>query len=239
MIIKDYENEEKYQTSRENYIQRLKKISSLNSNDDYDILSEIINKGLEQEANINSNGIIYNILISYATNRLPKKQLNQPKKYNIPYINSTNLKSKIKIIRTNDTEIKFRLIVGNYFELIQKLITENHRLKNLYIDLYKGNSLGKCHELCAKYPQKDYNIVTAYIPDIFSNLFVLHTFQQKNDKVVDLSNNIIWNKNVFYNLLNPEIISVIPSKQLIKDLQNHKIHGNLKDYFANYPKIKM
>ena len=90
-----------------------------------------------------------------------------------------------------------------------------------------------------KISPKDYNIVTAYIPDIFSNLFVLHTFQQKNDKVVDLSNNIIWNKNVFYNLLNPEIVSVIPSKQLIEDLQNHKIHGNLKDYFANYQKIKM
>ena len=238
MIINDYTHQKEYTTLWKNYLQQSKIISGLNTDNYEKIFTKIINDGLEEKAKLNKNGIIYNILVSYATKQFKAKILRQPSQYHIPYISTTNLKGKTKIIRTPDAEIKFRLIIGNYFELIKKLITNNQSLKTLYIDLYNGNTSRRCHELCAKYLQKDFNIVTAFIPDIFSNMLFLHSFQQNENIIYDLSNNIIWNTNTFYNLVTPKIVSEIPCEQFYEDFKNNNVHGNLKDYFMNHPKQK-
>lgn len=238
MIINDYTHQNEYIALRENYLQQSKIISGLNTNNYGKIFTKIINDGLEEKIKLNQSGIIYNILVIYATKQLEAKTLKKPHQYHIPYISTTNLKGKTKIIRTPDTEIKFKLIIGSYFELIKKLITNDQALKQLYIDLYNGNTSRRCHELCAKYLQKDFNIVTAFIPDIFSDMLFLHSFQQKGNIIYDLSNNMIWNADTFYDLVTPKIISEIPCEQIYEDFKEGNVHGSLKDYLVNYPKQK-
>ncbi len=238
MIINDYTHKNEYNALRENYLQQSKIISGLNTDNYEKIFTKIINDGLEEKAKLNKNGIIYNILVSYATKQFKAKILRQPSQYHIPYISTTNLNGKMKIIHTPDIEIQFKLIIGNYFELVKKIITNDQLLKKLYIDLYNGNTINRCHELCAKYLQKDFNIVTAFIQDIFSDMFFLHSFQQNGNIIYDLSNNIIWNTDTFYNLVTPKIVSEIPCEQFYEDFKNNNVHGNLKDYFMNHPKQK-
>ena len=238
MIINDYTHKNEYNALRENYLQQSKIISGLNTDNYEKIFTKIINDGLEEKAKLNKNGIIYNILVSYATKQFKAKILRQPNQYHIPYISTTNLNGKMKIIHTPDIEIQFKLIIGNYFELVKKIITNDQLLKKLYIDLYNGNTINRCHELCAKYLQKDFNIVTAFIQDIFSDMFFLHSFQQNGNIIYDLSNNIIWNTDTFYNLVTPKIVSEIPCEQFYEDFKNNNVHGNLKDYFMNHPKQK-
>ena len=187
MIINDYTHQKEYTTLWKNYLQQ--------------------SKIIEEKAKLNKNGIIYNILVSYATKQFKAKILRQPNQYHIPYISTTNLNGKMKIIHTPDIEIQFKLIIGNYFELVKKIITNDQLLKKLYIDLYNGNTINRCHELCAKYLQKDFNIVTAFIQDIFSDMFFLHSFQQNGNIIYDLSNNIIWSTDTFYDLVTPKIVS--------------------------------
>ncbi len=238
MIINDYTHKNEYNALRENYLQQSKIISGLNTDNYEKIFTKIINDGLEEKAKLNKNGIIYNILVSYATKQFKAKILRQPSQYHIPYISTTNLNGKMKIIHTPDIEIQFKLIIGNYFELVKKIITNDQLLKKLYIDLYNGNTINRCHELCAKYLQKDFNIVTAFIQDIFSDMFFLHSFQQNGNIIYDLSNNIIWNTDTFYDLVTPKIVSEIPCEQFYEDFKNNNVHGNLKDYFMNHPKQK-
>ena len=238
MIINDYTYQKEYTTLWKNYLQQSKIISGLNTKNYNEIFTKIINDGLEEKAKLNKNGIIYNILVSYATKQFKAKILRQPSQYHIPYISTTNLNGKMKIIHTPDIEIQFKLIIGNYFELVKKIITNDQLLKKLYIDLYNGNTINRCHELCAKYLQKDFNIVTAFIQDIFSDMFFLHSFQQNGNIIYDLSNNIIWNTDTFYNLVTPKIVSEIPCEQFYEDFKNNNVHGNLKDYFMNHQKQK-
>lgn len=238
MIINDYTHQKEYTTLWKNYLQQSKIISGLNTKNYNEIFTKIINDGLEEKAKLNKNGIIYNILVSYATKQFKAKILRQPNQYHIPYISTTNLNGKMKIIHTPDIEIQFKLIIGNYFELVKKIITNDQLLKKLYIDLYNGNTINRCHELCAKYLQKDFNIVTAFIQDIFSDMFFLHSFQQNGNIIYDLSNNIIWNTDTFYNLVTPKIVSEIPCEQFYEDFKNNNVHGNLKDYFMNHQKQK-
>lgn len=238
MIINDYTHQKEYTTLWKNYLQQSKIISGLNTKNYSEIFTKIINDGLEEKAKLNKNGIIYNILVSYATKQFKAKILRQPNQYHIPYISTTNLNGKMKIIHTPDIEIQFKLIIGNYFELVKKIITNDQLLKKLYIDLYNGNTINRCHELCAKYLQKDFNIVTAFIQDIFSDMFFLHSFQQNGNIIYDLSNNIIWNTDTFYDLVTPKIVSEIPCEQFYEDFKNNNVHGNLKDYFMNHPKQK-
>lgn len=238
MIINDYTHQKEYTTLWKNYLQQSKIISGLNTKNYNEIFTKIINDGLEEKAKLNKNGIIYNILVSYATKQFKAKILRQPNQYHIPYISTTNLNGKMKIIHTPDIEIQFKLIIGNYFELVKKIITNDQLLKKLYIDLYNGNTINRCHELCAKYLQKDFNIVTAFIQDIFSDMFFLHSFQQNGNIIYDLSNNIIWNTDTFYDLVTPKIVSEIPCEQFYEDFKNNNVHGNLKDYFMNHPKQK-
>ena len=238
MIINDYTHKNEYNALRENYLQQSKIISGLNTDNYEKIFTKIINDGLEEKAKLNKNGLIYNILVSYATKQFKAKILRQPSQYHIPYISTTNLNGKMKIIHTPDIEIQFKLIIGNYFELVKKIITNDQLLKKLYIDLYNGNTINRCHELCAKYLQKDFNIVTAFIQDIFSDMFFLHSFQQNGNIIYDLSNNIIWNTDTFYDLVTPKIVSEIPCEQFYEDFKNNNVHGNLKDYFMNHPKQK-
>lgn len=238
MIINDYTHQKEYTTLWKNYLQQSKIISGLNTKNYNEIFTKIINDGLEEKAKLNKNGIIYNILVSYATKQFKAKILRQPNQYHIPYISTTNLNGKMKIIHTPDIEIQFKLIIGNYFELVKKIITNDQLLKKLYIDLYNGNTINRCHELCAKYLQKDFNIVTAFIQDIFSDMFFLHSFQQNGNIIYDLSNNIIWSTDTFYDLVTPKIVSEIPCEQFYEDFKNNNVHGNLKDYFMNHPKQK-
>lgn len=238
MIINDYTYQKEYTTLWKNYLQQSKIISGLNTKNYNEIFTKIINDGLEEKAKLNKNGIIYNILVSYATKQFKAKILRQPNQYHIPYISTTNLNGKMKIIHTPDIEIQFKLIIGNYFELVKKIITNDQLLKKLYIDLYNGNTINRCHELCAKYLQKDFNIVTAFIQDIFSDMFFLHSFQQNGNIIYDLSNNIIWNTDTFYDLVTPKIVSEIPCEQFYEDFKNNNVHGNLKDYFMNHQKQK-
>lgn len=238
MIINDYTHQKEYTTLWKNYLQQSKIISGLNTKNYNEIFTKIINDGLEEKAKLNKNGIIYNILVSYATKQFKAKILRQPNQYHIPYISTTNLNGKMKIIHTPDIEIQFKLIIGNYFELVKKIITNDQLLKKLYIDLYNGNTINRCHELCAKYLQKDFNIVTAFIQDIFSDMFFLHSFQQNGNIIYDLSNNIIWNTDTFYDLVTPKIVSEIPCEQFYEDFKNNNVHGNLKDYFMNHQKQK-
>ena len=238
MIINDYTHKNEYNDLWKNYLQQSKIISGLNTKNYNEIFTKIINDGLEEKAKLNKNGIIYNILVSYATKQFKAKILRQPNQYHIPYISTTNLNGKMKIIHTPDIEIQFKLIIGNYFELVKKIITNDQLLKKLYIDLYNGNTINRCHELCAKYLQKDFNIVTAFIQDIFSDMFFLHSFQQNGNIIYDLSNNIIWNTDTFYDLVTPKIVSEIPCEQFYEDFKNNNVHGNLKDYFMNHQKQK-
>ena len=238
MIINDYTHQKEYTTLWKNYLQQSKTISGLNTKNYNEIFTKIINNKLKEKAKLNKNGIIYNILVSYATKQFKAKILRQPNQYHIPYISATNLNGKMKIIHTPDIEIQFKLIIGNYFELVKKIITNDQLLKKLYIDLYNGNTINRCHELCAKYLQKDFNIVTAFIQDIFSDMFFLHSFQQNGNIIYDLSNNIIWNTDTFYDLVTPKIVSEIPCEQFYEDFKNNNVHGNLKDYFMNHQKQK-
>lgn len=238
MIIKDYENEKEFEILEKKYIDNLKILANSNNDDIYYNLFQIIQNGNETKTHINQNAIIYNILANYATHRLSKQELTNPQKFYIPYINSAKLNKNLKLVQIPNEIIKFKLIIDTYPNLITKMIKQKFKLNKLYIELYQGKTISRCHELCAKFPIINYDIVTAYMPHIFSGLSYLHTFEENEDVVIDLSNNLVLNKVFFYKFLKPEIVSKIPSKELYQNLKNHKIHGNLKDYFTNYPKQK-
>ena len=72
MIINDYTHKNEYNALRENYLQQSKIISGLNTDNYEKIFTKIINDGLEEKAKLNKNGIIYNILVSYATKQKQK-----------------------------------------------------------------------------------------------------------------------------------------------------------------------
>ena len=237
MIINDYDNLEKYEQLEQKYILNLKTLAGLNSDDILTNITEIINKGLEQEANINYYGCIYFIISNYATKAIPKKILQNPNQNHIPYIKYANLSKKIKLIKTNKNSIQFRLIVGSLSELLNKLITHKKIYHPLYKSLYQGTTMGKCHKLCLSYPTQNYNIVTAFMPNIFSPLKFLQTYQENEQNVIDLSHNIIIDKYTFYNLLHPDVKSIITNEQLLQDIQNKNINGKIKDYLVN-PKTK-
>ena len=73
---------------------------------------------------------------------------------------------------------------------------------------------------------------------MFSDMFFLHSFQQNGNIIYDLSNNIIWSTDTFYDLVTPKIVSEIPCEQFYEDFKNNNVHGNLKDYFMNHQKQK-
>ena len=236
MIIKDYENLDKFNELEKYYISQLKSIANLNTNNYLTNINEIINKGLEKEANLSKEGCIYNILCGYAIKYITKKQLSKPQKYHIPYINYAILNKKTKLIHTDKNEIHFKLIVDSFPQLLSKIITNGKQFFPLYRDLYLGKTNGKCHQICLFYPIDNYNIVTAYLPHIFTPLKFLHTYQENDNLIIDLSHNLIFDKKSFYSLLNPEIVSIIKTDNWINDFKNKKVHGDIKNYLVNYPK---
>lgn len=238
MIIRDYENNSEYERLEKKYIDNLKILANSDNDDIYYNLFQIIQNNNETKAPINQNAIIYNILTNYAVHRLSKQELTNPQKFYIPYINSVKLNKRLKLVQTPEENINFKLIIDTYPTLITKMIKQRFTLNKLYIELYQGKTIGRCHELCAKYPFINYNIVTAYMPHMFTGLSYIHTFEENENTIIDLSNNLVLDKGFFYKFLKPEVVSKIPSEELYQNLKNHKIHGNLKDYFANYPKQK-
>lgn len=233
MIINDYENKEKYNELKKQYLLRLIALTDINSNNFLAKVNEVINRNLEQEANISPNGILYYILSLYATKDLNKKALQNPSKYHIPYINYADLTKNLKLVKTNKEEIQFRLIVASFPELIHKLTTHDIHFYRLYTSLYCGTTLGKCHKLCLCYPTQNFNIVTAYIPDVFSPLRFLHTYQENDKQIIDLSHNLIFDKDTFYNVFKPQIVSSLTNEEWIHDFKSGKIHDSIKDYLVN------
>ena len=233
MTINNYDDMETYTKKMQEHLLKLKTLANLNSDNVFTNITEIINKNLEKEANINPNGCIYYILTLYATKRIFKREIQNPSKYHIPYINYANLSKKLKLVKTNKEEIPFSLIVSSFPDLIHKLIANDKKFYKLYTSLYKGTTLGRCHELCLFYPIIDYKIVTAFLPDIFSPLQYLHTYQENDEEIIDLSHNLIFDKDTFYNLLNPQITSSLTPEEWISDVQSKKINGNIKNYLIN------
>ena len=240
MIVKDYENPAKFDELNNYYEKKaLELINSNNKHFSYYDLYQIAERGLENEAHINRNSIIYRILTFYALKFFPKNQLDNPQKYHLPYINHAELGKRVKLIRTDEEDIQFKLLIGSKFDLAKETL-QNRQFGTLYSDLYTGKTNGRCHEICLKYQFVGYNIVTAYIPSVFTDLFYLHTYQENDNTVLDLSSNLIFNKDFFYSFLTPEIVSSISPEEFEEDFNKHNgINGSLKNYLVNFPKTKM
>lgn len=78
------------------------------------------------------------------------------------------------------------------------------------------------------------------MPSVFTGLFYLHTYQENDNTVLDLSRNLIFDKDFFYSFLTPEIVSRISPEEFEEDFNKHNgINGSLKKYLVNFHKTKM
>jgi len=163
---------------------------------------------------------------------------------NHPYITSFKIDKDKKNISTIFGDLDFKFWINGYSDAFLRAYKDND-LKNskVYLDVYNGKYNGRCHEVSTKFCYGN-TIVTAFMHEPLSNLRYLHSFITKEDRVIDATANLVINKDDYYRLLKPEIVSEIPGTELYNFYYEFASkypelrHMSTKQFLAEYYEIK-
>lgn len=127
-----------------------------------------------------------------------------------------------KLIKINDYKLELHYKKNNFeFSKLSDLYTSNNKLENLknkIILLNYQKRKGKCHfqSLCLLPICGDY-LVTGYVNDSSNKVRVIHSWIETENNVIDYCSNLVISKENYYQLMNPEILSVIKKEDYLKD----------------------
>lgn len=86
--------------------------------------------------------------------------------------------------------------------------------------------LGKCHNMSLSFLGNDIGdrVVTGYIDSTSKNTRVIHSWLETEDKVIDYTCNLIIDKDQYYKLWDPEVLSVISREDFKADYEKEFMH---------------
>lgn len=150
-----------------------------------------------------------------------------------PYIKSLNIEDEISHLHTTFGDIDFKYFVKGIPDIFKKTfqnygyspLIESFRL---FRDEYIGAYNGRCHEASLQFCGPN-NVVTAFMCEPLSGLRYLHSFVESDERVLEASANIVMDKEDYYRLSRPEVVTKIPGEELFE------IWNTL---FQEYPRLK-
>ena len=155
------------------------------------------------------------VIHSFTSNDNISRILYHAKGYKLVRIDS----KKQKIIY-QDEEIEFSTI-SDVLEGDEENIT---KYKKELLNLRQRTR--KCHNMSLSFLGSDIGdrVVTGYIDSTSKNTRVIHSWLETEDKVIDYTCNLIIDKDQYYKLWNPEVLSVISREDFKADYEKEFMH---------------
>lgn len=237
MAYDDYFTRDEYYKDKEQFFAFLKELCGKNYGiDGPSYLADIIMAGKLDEVldkyELNISYFVYWLLVKYATRKLDENILDNP------LITEKNLTDEIKWVVFSEGKIHFKPFVSS-LSLLRGL--PSVRKNKFYNNIYLGKVLGHCHNYSLAFNQPDVTYVTALIPSWHSGIRVLHSYIEntKRNEITDVSRNLVFPKDEFNALVNPDIISEITNSEFQEDLETLKNwpKANPRDYLVDKPKV--
>ena len=150
-----------------------------------------------------------------------------------PHIQSLKVESPISHLKTDMGEVDFKYWINGIPDLI-KMTFQNFGYAplldsfHLFHDEYTGKYNGRCHEASIQFSGPN-DVVTAFIRSPLSGLSYLHSFVESDKKVLETTANIVMDREDYYRLSKPDVITKIPGEELFEIWES---------YFQKYPRLK-
>lgn len=150
-----------------------------------------------------------------------------------PRIQSLKIENQINHLKTDMGEIDFKYWINGIPDIIKRTFQNfgyAPLLNTLLIfrDEYYGKFNGRCHEAAIQFSDSK-DVVTAFINSPLTGLSYLHSFVESNGIVIETTSNIIMDKEDYYRLSKPDIITKIPGEELFEMWES---------FFQEHPRLK-
>lgn len=129
----------------------------------------------------------------------------------------TRLEDNILVITYKNSSIKFS-------KLSDLLLTNEEQLKLIelrreeLLDMERRNR--KCHNRSIEFIIFGDYLVTGYIDSSDGNSRIIHSWIEKDDKVIEYTNNLVIDKDDYYKLRNVEVLSVVSREDVFSDVES-------------------
>ena len=151
---------------------------------------------IDDEYKMNEKGYLYFLAYRYIDHMRNGTLFNNPCVYG--YDNDT--------LRTFFGDVHFSLCTASFTSFLN-----NEDLK----DVYLGKYFNRCHEICVRLGFGD--IVTGFVNSPIDGYKFLHSFTLNGDYVYDFARNLRMEKNEYFDLLEPDIVSIIFKDDILED----------------------
>ena len=224
-IEKKYNIRFKRELNNGNFLNYLNIITTILLIDDYiKYKKDLIN--LLSEYNVNEKGLLLHLLgvINQIRYGYPTKQSLEARERlvhsfsQIPYYEINSLNEKMLSISTKFGTIK----VYKYDDYVK-----NANIKMIMKNVYFSNYCHSNVEYMRSFYKED-NIVTSEIPLLFEGE-MYHSYFKTFEGVVDITNNMFFEKNCFDNVFNPNELLNIKTSRLTKEYNELLKKENLKN----------
>lgn len=221
-MIDDYNNY--YEFLHRIYEFQMEVCDASNPNKYGDIMLRFLDSSdeLRGKYKLNKAGYLFLLISKYCHNafKLFRKDLDHP------FIKSCKV----------DKEVHFETIIGeaNFNFWINGFIDAGKMSKNTnisifkYMDVYLGKYDRRCHEGSITFG-KGYNIVTSLMPYMLDGLWYLHSYLEKDGKIIDVTVNMNIEKEEYYEKFKPKVLSTITLSDLDMVMKLVKKYPNLGD----------
>lgn len=192
-------------------------------------LSEDIKQQFPKKYEIDVDAYLFFLVRFYAL----KSHMERKKLLKHPYIEGVTREGNINQMHTVFGDVDFKFWIHGFSDVFKRSI-ENRgtgsipKLLKAFFDEYNGAFDGKCHQASIQFCGYN-NVVTAFASEPQSGLRFLHSFIENDERVLETTANIIMNKEDYYRLLKPEILTKIPGEELFELYE---------DFFEKHPRLK-
>ena len=183
---------------------------------------------------LDRKGYLYFILGKYTVNTLFNEYVCEFLN-NHPYVCNYDVAGMKKHLNTSLGHVHFSLCVNSVQDAYFK--SNDKHIFDILCDVYAGKYKNKCHEISSILGVNGDYIVTAFVNSPVKNYKFLHSFVQKGDDVLDFSKNVKMSTDEYYDLLKPDVVSMIKGNRLVSDIMfvSHNYPPmTSKDFFVRH-----
>ena len=184
---------------------------------------------------INKDGYLYFILgksIIYHFDRSCLNYLN-----NHPYVLDYDFKSSIKKMNTTLGSVRFSLCVDDVKNVC---MFGDKQVFDILSGVILGKYWDRSHEIVYLLGENFDSIITAFVNSPLDGYKYLHSFGVRDKFVYDLAYNLKMNKNDYYNLISPDIISSVKGSELAIDFERSSHYYplmSIRDFLVRYNEL--
>ena len=227
-MIYDYYDFDSYNLYLDKFFNEVDKVCDYNKFNDV-FLSYLENREKFLDSyDIDEDAYLCYLVRIYALNG----KLSRMKFLNHPYITSYKIDKDKNNISTIFGNLDFKFWIKGYSDAFLRAYKEKgndvFKIIKAYLDVYNGKYNGRCHEVSMKFCFGN-TIVTAFMHEPLSKLRYLHSFITTGDSVLDATANLVINKDDYYRLKKPEIVTEISGCEL---------YDFYHEYRDKYPKLR-